>query len=61
MTSGRTGMSGKLKTEQQTSQYERLINQIGSLLALGRTMAAREVNTILVHTYWEIGKYIVEF
>jgi hypothetical protein len=47
--------------EIQTNQYNQLIDQIGNLLALGREKAAREVNIILVQTYWEIGKYIVEF
>jgi predicted nuclease of restriction endonuclease-like (RecB) superfamily len=47
--------------ELQSNQYNNLISQIGNLLAAGRQRAAQEVNTILVHTYWEIGKYIVEF
>jgi predicted nuclease of restriction endonuclease-like (RecB) superfamily len=41
--------------------YNELIVQIGSLLALGREKAAYSINTILVQTYWEIGRYIVEF
>jgi predicted nuclease of restriction endonuclease-like (RecB) superfamily len=47
--------------ELQSNQYNNLISQIGNLLAAGRQRAVQEVNTILVHTYWEIGKYIVEF
>lgn len=45
----------------QSDQYNKLIGEIGNLLALGRAKAAKEINTILVQTYWEIGKYIVEF
>lgn len=45
----------------QPDQYYQLIHQIGDLLAAGRQKAAQAVNTILVNTYWEIGKYIVEF
>ena len=45
----------------EKSQYNQLINQIGNLLVLGRAKSAQEVNTIMVQTYWEIGKYIVEF
>ncbi len=45
----------------QLNQYNELINQIGKLLSSGRAKAASAVNTILVQTYWEIGKYIVEF
>jgi predicted nuclease of restriction endonuclease-like (RecB) superfamily len=43
------------------NQYTELIGQIGHLLSSGRQMATQQVNTILVKTYWEIGKYIVEF
>jgi predicted nuclease of restriction endonuclease-like (RecB) superfamily len=45
----------------ETKNYDTLIDGIGKLLHAGRQKAAREVNTILVNTYWEIGKYIVEF
>jgi len=34
--------------------YPTLIEQIGLLLKKGREKAAWSVNTILVHTYWEI-------
>ncbi|HEY8781529.1 MAG TPA: DUF1016 N-terminal domain-containing protein [Mucilaginibacter sp.] len=47
--------------ELQSLQYEQLISQIGNLLATGRAKAAQQINTILVQTFWEIGKYIVEF
>lgn len=43
------------------TQYSALKKGIGALLEDGRTQAARQVNTILVHTYWHIGRYIVEF
>ncbi len=43
------------------NNYDELIDGIGKLLRQGRQKAAREVNSILVNTYWEIGKYIVEF
>ena len=45
----------------KTNQYDHLIEQIGGLLQQGRTRAAYAVNSILVQTYWQIGKYIVEF
>lgn len=45
----------------QQNQYSQLIGQIGDLLAAGRQLAARQVNTVLVKTYWEIGRHIVEF
>jgi hypothetical protein len=43
------------------NKYTELIGQIGNLLSVGRQMATQQVNTILVKTYWEIGKHIVEF
>ena len=42
-------------------EYSSLINSIGTLLGQGRTQAYQAVNSILVKTYWEIGKSIVEF
>ena len=45
----------------EKQSYSELINQIGSLLQLGRQQAAQSVNTILVQTYWHIGQHIVEF
>jgi hypothetical protein len=41
--------------------YNSLVSQIGDLLREGRKQAAQAVNTVLVQTYWQIGKYIVEF
>lgn len=42
-------------------QYKQLVSSIGELLVAGRARAAQQVNSILVQTYWEIGRYIVEF
>ncbi len=42
-------------------KYKQLVSGIGLLLAAGRENAAQQINTILVYTYWEIGRYIVEF
>jgi hypothetical protein len=41
--------------------YGSLVNQIRELLLSGREQAGRSVNTILVQTYWQIGRHIVEF
>lgn len=41
--------------------YSSLLQEIGSLLKTGREQAAQSVNIILVQTYWQIGRYIVEF
>jgi predicted nuclease of restriction endonuclease-like (RecB) superfamily len=45
----------------EQSKYTALINQIGGLLQKGREQVAKSVNTILVQTYWLIGRHIVEF
>ncbi|MFM7767969.1 MAG: YhcG family protein [Bacteroidota bacterium] len=47
--------------ENKPSLYKELIQQIGDLLSLGRNKASRTVNNILVQTYWQIGRHIVEF
>ena len=46
---------------EKENQYEGLINQIGIILNERRLQAAQSVNIALVHAYWEIGRYIVEF
>ncbi len=43
------------------NRYNSLILDIGSLLEQGRKRAYQAVNTILVRTYWGIGKRIVEY
>lgn len=42
-------------------EYERLINQISSVFERGRQKALQAVNVLLLETYWEIGRHIVEF
>ncbi len=42
-------------------RYKSLIDQIGQLLNESRNKVAQTVNTILVQTYWAVGKYIVEY
>lgn len=41
--------------------YHKLIFCIGEILENGRKQAYKEVNNILVRTYWGIGKLIVDF
>lgn len=45
----------------ENNKYQNLIHQIGELFQSGRQRAIQSVNTVLVQTYWEIGRYIVEF
>ncbi len=44
-----------------TKDYNYLIENIGLLLEQGREQAYHAVNQILIKTYWEIGKQIVEY
>lgn len=51
----------KMKKELESFPYQSLKTQIGELLKQGREQAGKVVNTILVQTYWHIGRQIVEF
>lgn len=44
-----------------TKPYEQLVGDIGVLLTNARQQVAVAVNNTLVETYWQIGKYIVEY
>lgn len=44
-----------------SSEYENLLGTISQVYENGRVKAFQAVNSELVNTYWEIGKYIVEF
>jgi len=42
------------------NNYSILLSDIGTLLVEGRKKSFQQVNTILVETYWNIGRRIVE-
>ncbi|MDD5528443.1 MAG: PDDEXK nuclease domain-containing protein [bacterium] len=44
-----------------TNTYQNLIDSIGNILNEARQKAYQQINTILVKTYWEIGRYIVVY
>jgi len=46
---------------QPASEYTGLISTIGDILGKARNFAYQQINTILVKTYREIGKHIVEY
>lgn len=54
------GNNDVIKNDPQMS-YETLLLSIGNTLRTGRTNAARAISSVMVHTYWEIGRQIVEF
>lgn len=43
------------------NNYSHLVSQIAEIYKQGQHNATIAVNTALVETYWQIGKYIVEF
>lgn len=43
------------------AEYRSLLDNIGKLLEEAKGRVAYSVNTVLVQTYWTIGRYIVEF
>ena len=51
-----------MKNKSQIStHYTNLVSSIETLLKEARTKVVREVNQTIIHTYWHIGKYIVEY
>ena len=56
-------MADKVQKQIVTTEalYDSLLIQIGDTLESGRKTAAVRVNETIVETYWQIGKYIVEF
>ncbi|MBI5916758.1 MAG: DUF1016 domain-containing protein [Bacteroidetes bacterium] len=51
----------KLQPNHSDQTYQELINRVGDLLNHGRQAAYQTVNSILLKTYWEIGRHIVEY
>jgi predicted nuclease of restriction endonuclease-like (RecB) superfamily len=45
----------------EDKNYDLLIKQISSLVGNAKTKIATTINNTLIETYWNIGKYIVEF
>ena len=43
------------------ADYEKLIKSVGDALQRGRDAFAAAVNSAMVHSYWEIGQFIVEY
>jgi len=49
------------KNKLTKTTYPQLIGRISDILSYARSQAVRQVNQLLVKTYWEIGKEIVEY
>ena len=50
-----------MKPDKHHPSYQSLLQQISDTYAGGQRQAAQAVNTHLLETYWQIGRYIVEF
>ena len=54
-------MSNQQRKRVIKNNYQKLIDSIGILLQQARQKAFQQVNSILVKTYWEIGRHIVVY
>lgn len=50
-----------MKLDKSEQDYQSLVNQISDIFLEGQKKAISAVNTFLVETNWQIGRYIVEF
>ena len=44
----------------KTTEYKTLFEKVSCLLEEAREKAVKQVNTVIVNTYWEVGRLIVE-
>ena len=51
----------KVEKHHSNKQYNSLIKQISTLVTDAKRHVATTINDTLIETYWNIGKYIVEF
>ncbi len=51
----------QLKNENQQPEYEELLGKISGTYTTGQVKATHAVNTVLLETYWQTGRHIVEF
>jgi predicted nuclease of restriction endonuclease-like (RecB) superfamily len=45
----------------QHKAYQDLLQNIGQIFGEAQKKAVQSVNTVLLNTYWQVGKYIVDF
>lgn len=50
-----------MKLDKTENDYQNLITQISTAYSEGQKNSVLAVNSFLVETYWQIGRYIVEF
>jgi len=47
--------------KEMESGYDHLLERISGAYTQGQSRAAQAVNTVLIETYWQVGRHIVEF
>ncbi|QTA91357.1 PDDEXK nuclease domain-containing protein [Desulfonema magnum] len=50
-----------MKDISKDAEYKQLVENIGSAYQSAKTRIVSAVNTEMLHAYWQIGKYIIEF
>lgn len=50
----------KMQKITKSTNYKKLLKRVSTLLEEARKKTVRQINTIIVETYWHIGKLIVE-
>ncbi len=50
----------KKRTNLAELSYSQFFTEVAELLEQARKYSARSVNAIMTHTYWEVGRRIVE-
>ncbi len=53
--------SNNSSSDLSASKYGGLVSAIGSLLLDAKTKVVKTVNQTMIHAYWHIGRYIVEY
>ena len=51
----------EITKNENNKKYEMLINSIENIVSSAKNKIAKTVNNTIVETYWNVGKYIVEF
>jgi hypothetical protein len=57
----RASKPARASTTAPSDDYRHLVGNISALLETARHASARAINALMTATYWEIGRYIVEF
>lgn len=54
-------MNEIVNLDRNDPEYTELLQNVGNAIETGRRKAAAAINAVMIETYWNIGRYIVEF